>query len=57
MILLALVQEATPTPQISTVFTPPPPSGGDTFVAILAIVLALAAAVVGYRIIRGGRGL
>jgi len=57
VILLALVQEATPTPQISTVFTPPPPSGGDTFVAILAIVLALAAAVVGYRIIRGGRGL
>ena len=56
--LLALVQEtATPTPFVSTVFTPPPPSGGDTFVAVLAIVLALAAAVVGYRIIRGGRGL
>lgn len=59
-IALVLAQEsatATPSPFVSTVFTPPPPSGGDTFVAVLAIVLALAAAVVGYRIIRGGRGL
>jgi hypothetical protein len=56
-LVLALVQEATPSPGISTVFTPPPPSGGDVFVAVLTIVLALAAAVVGYRIIRGGRGL
>jgi hypothetical protein len=39
------------------VIEPPPPSGGDIFVAVIAIAFALAAAVVGYRIIRGGRGL
>ena len=55
---LLLAQDSeTPTPFVSTVFTPPPPSGGDTFIAVLAIALCLAAAVVGYRIIRGGRGL
>lgn len=35
----------------------PPPDGLALVGAISAIVLALAAAVVGYRIIRGGKGL
>jgi hypothetical protein len=55
---LLYLQEATPSPTASRlIIDPPPPSGGDIFVAVLTIVLALAAAVVGYRIIRGGRGL
>jgi hypothetical protein len=36
---------------------PPPASGYETAGAILAIVFALAAAIIGFRIIRGGRGL
>jgi hypothetical protein len=56
-VLMVLVQSS-PSPSVTrTIFTPDPPSGGDTFVAVIAIVLALAAGVVGYRIIRGGRGL
>ena len=55
---LVLAQTATPAPSITrTVFDPPPPSSTDVIVAILTIALALAAAVFGYRIIRGGRGL
>jgi hypothetical protein len=55
---MVLTIQATPTSSASrTVFTPPPPSGSDTILAIVAIGFALAAAVVGYRIIRGGRGL
>ena len=54
---IALVQ-TTPSPSASRiVIQPPPPSGGDVVIAVLAIVFALAAGVVGYRIIRGGRGL
>ena len=53
-----LLAQATPAPSITrTVFEPPPPSGTDMVVAILTIGLAVAAAVFGYRIIRGGRGL
>jgi hypothetical protein len=56
--LMVVAVQASPSPSVTrTIFTPDPPSGGDTFVAVIAIVLALAAAVVGYRIIRGGRGL
>jgi hypothetical protein len=40
-----------------TAIQAPPPSGLETAGAILAIVLALAAGVLGYRIIRGGRGI
>jgi hypothetical protein len=35
----------------------PPPDGYQIVGALLAIAFALAAAVLGYRIIRGGRGL
>jgi hypothetical protein len=53
-----MLVQSSPSPSASrTIFTPPPPTGADTVIAIVAIVLALAAAVVGYRIIRGGRGL
>jgi hypothetical protein len=44
----------TPTP---TVLAPPPADALQTIGAILAIVFAVAAAIIGYRIIRGGRGL
>lgn len=40
-----------------TILKAPPAAPIETIGAILAIVLALAAAVIGYRIIRGGRGL
>lgn len=40
-----------------TVVQAPPASGLEIAGALLAIVFALAAAVIGYRIIRGGRGL
>ena len=40
-----------------TVIQAPPTSGLETAGAILAIALALAAGVLGYRIIRGGRGI
>jgi hypothetical protein len=55
--LVALVQ-TTPSPSASRiVIEPPPASGTDIVIAVLAIVFAVAAGVVGYRIIRGGRGL
>jgi hypothetical protein len=54
----------TPTPETGVSPTPspsviqaPPASGLETAGAIFAIVFALAAGVLGYRIIRGGRGL
>ena len=57
-ITLLLAQTPSVSPSLTrTIITPDAPSGGDTFVAILAIVLAFAAAIVGYSIIRGGRGL
>ena len=35
----------------------PPPSALEIAAAVVAIALALAAAIIGYRIIRGGKGL
>jgi hypothetical protein len=47
-----------PSPSPSrTVIEAPPADGLATAGAILAIVFALAAAVLGYRILRGGKGL
>ena len=40
-----------------TIIQAPPSSGLETAGAILAIALALAAGVLGYRVIRGGRGI
>jgi hypothetical protein len=48
----------TPTPTPSpTILQAPPADALQTIGAIVAIVFAIAAAVIGYRIIRGGRGL
>ena len=50
----------TPTPLPSpsaTIFDLPPAGAGESIGAIVAIVLAVAAGILGYRIIRGGRGL
>jgi hypothetical protein len=44
----------TPTP---TVLQPPAADPLQTIAAVVAIAFALAAAIIGYRIIRGGRGL
>ena len=46
----------TPTPS-PTILSPPPADAFQTIGAIVAIAFALAAAIIGYRIIRGGRGL
>lgn len=54
MIQLWLAQTPAPTP---TILRAPPPSGLEVAGAIVAIALALAAGILGYRIIRGGRGL
>ena len=57
------MDEATPTPTVSTprpvpsIIEAPPATGLQTAGAIIAILFCVAAAVVGYRIIRGGRGL
>jgi hypothetical protein len=51
-----LVSSPRPSPSATTLQAPP----ADTFQtvgAIVAIAFALAAAIIGYRIIRGGRGL
>jgi hypothetical protein len=56
MTLLLFVQTATPTP-VPSVIEAPPADPLQTAGAIVAIILAAAAGVVGYRIIRGGRGL
>jgi hypothetical protein len=53
---VTLAQTVSPSPT-PTVLRAPPASGLETAGAIVAIVLALAAGVLGYRIIRGGRGL
>ncbi|MDQ3915975.1 MAG: hypothetical protein M3323_11740 [Actinomycetota bacterium] len=47
----------TPSPSASFVVEPPPAGPAETVGAVVAIALALAAAILGYRIIRGGRGL
>ena len=54
MIAFLLAQAPSPSP---TVVQRPPASTFETVLAVAAIVLALAAAILGYRIIRGGRGL
>ncbi|HWC13285.1 MAG TPA: hypothetical protein VG929_01665 [Actinomycetota bacterium] len=53
--LAAFAQTTLPTP--SPTFRAPPADPIQTVGAAIAIVFALAAAVLGYRIIRGGRGL
>jgi hypothetical protein len=53
---IAMVGTPRPTPS-PTVLRAPPAGALESAGAIVAIVLALAAAVLGYRIIRGGRGL
>lgn len=53
--LIELAQTSFPSP--SPTFRAPPADPIQTIGAGIAIVLALAAAVLGYRIIRGGRGL
>lgn len=52
--LLALAQSPSPSP---TILRAPPAGGLETAGAIISILFAVAAAVIGYRIIRGGRGL
>jgi hypothetical protein len=52
--LLAVTQTPSPTP---TTIQAPPADPIQIVGAIVAIVFALVAAVIGYRIIRGGRGL
>jgi hypothetical protein len=57
------VTEQSPSPTVGqpspspSVLRPPPAGGLESALAILAIVLALVAGIMGYRIIRGGRGL
>lgn len=47
-----------PSPSPSSFLFEPPPAGPvESAGAIVAIAFALAAAILGYRIIRGGRGL
>lgn len=60
MILLTVVAQSlspAPSPAPTKTIVPPPPSGLEAIGALVAIVLALAAGILGYRIIRGGRGL
>lgn len=52
---LLMAQSSIPSPSPS--FRAPPADPLQTIGAVVAIVLAVAAAVLGYRIIRGGRGL
>ncbi len=53
---MIVAQTGTPTPT-PTVLRAPPADPLQTAGAIVATLLALAAGVIGYRIIRGGRGL
>lgn len=52
--VLSLAQSPSPSP---TILRAPPAGGLETAGAIISILFAVAAAVIGYRIIRGGRGL
>lgn len=55
MTLVASVQ--TPRPSPTANLQAPPPDTFQVVGAVIAIVFALAAAILGYRILRGGRGL
>ncbi|HEX2056923.1 MAG TPA: hypothetical protein VHI71_01005 [Actinomycetota bacterium] len=55
--LLRLMVTPLPSPSATFVFDPPPADPVQAVGAVVAIALALAAAILGYRIIRGGRGL
>lgn len=54
--MIALYWAQTPSPSPSVVQAPPA-DPLQTIGAIVAIAFALAAAIIGYRIIRGGRGI
>ncbi len=54
IVMLLLAQTPSPSP---SVFQPPPADPLQSIGAVVAIVLALVAGILGYRIIRGGRGL
>jgi hypothetical protein len=58
LLLAASPTIVTPVPSPTVTTLQAPPAGPlFTIAAIVAVLLALAAAVIGYRIIRGGRGL
>lgn len=59
LLLIELAQAGTPTPSPSPSLDPSVLEADPitTIGAVVAIVFALAAAFIGYRIIRGGRGL
>jgi hypothetical protein len=54
---LILAQSPSPSPSPTRLIVDAPSDPFGQIVAIVTIALALAAAVLGYRIIRGGRGL
>lgn len=54
LFVTAITVSPSPSP---SVFTPPAADPLQTIGAVVAIVLALVGGVIGYRIIRGGRGL
>lgn len=55
--LLLLAQSPSPSPSPTRLIVDAPADPFGQIVAIVSIALALAAAILGYRIIRGGRGL
>ncbi|MDQ3952127.1 MAG: hypothetical protein M3279_04035 [Actinomycetota bacterium] len=55
--VLGVIATPLPSPSGTFVFQPPPADPIQAVGAVVAIALALAAAILGYRIIRGGRGL
>jgi hypothetical protein len=55
--MLLWAQTPTPTPSPTRLLIEAPADPLGQIVAVVAIALALAAAFLGYRIIRGGRGL
>ena len=55
--MIFLLTAPSPSPSSTFLFEPPPAGPVESAGAIVAIAFALAAAILGYRIIRGGRGL
>jgi hypothetical protein len=55
--LLLLAQSPSPSPSPTRLIVDSPSDPFGQIIAVITIILALAAAVLGYRIIRGGRGL